>query len=75
MKTATQFEDQAQFKQVACIVITHPKRKGHAVINVAYPKDGAGRLTVYVLDSFGEGGRTCTRHPVHRRAGCGNHPQ
>ena len=49
-----QMVNQTQFSRVSSYTITHPKREGHAVINVAYPKDGAGRLTVYVRDCFGE---------------------
>lgn len=55
-----EMEDETAFQRVRCYFITHPKKTGHAVINVAYPKDGAGRLRVYVVDRFGETG-TCTR--------------
>jgi hypothetical protein len=36
------------------IVITHPKKSGHAEIIVKYPKDGAGRLRVSLRDCFGD---------------------
>lgn len=55
-----EMEEKPQFSRVSSYTITHPKRPGYAVINVAYPKDGAGRLTVYVVDYFGDT-RTCTR--------------
>ncbi len=35
-------------------VITHPKKKGHAIVEVVYPRDGAGRLRVLVCDRFGD---------------------
>lgn len=50
----TEIEDNAAFSRVRVIVVTHPKKKGHARILVAYPKDGAGRLTVYIVDGFGD---------------------
>jgi len=36
------------------IIITHPKKSGHAEIIVKYPKDGAGRLRVSLRDCFGD---------------------
>lgn len=36
------------------IIITHPKKSGHAEIIVKYPKDGAGRLRVSIRDCFGD---------------------
>lgn len=63
MNTANAFnkmENAAPFKRVASFTITHPKKpSGYAVINAAYPADGAGRLQVFVIDAFGDS-RTCT---------------
>ena len=61
MKNAFQkMEQHTAFKRCASFTITHPRKpNGYAVINVAYPADGAGCLTVFVLDAFGES-RTCT---------------
>ncbi len=54
-------EENTALARAASFTITHPdKPEGYAVINIAYPKDGAGRLTVYVVDAFGET-RTCER--------------
>lgn len=55
-----EMEKETAFSRVRVYVVTHPKKTGHAIVNVAYPKDGAGRLRVYVVDRFGEVG-TCTR--------------
>jgi len=41
------------FARVAAKIVTHPKKDGYAKVLAAYPKDGAGRLTVYVVDGFG----------------------
>ena len=47
-------QENPAFARCASFTITHPKKpEGYAIINVAYPKDGAGRLTVYVVDRFG----------------------
>lgn len=61
MKNAfQQMENSAPFKRVASFTITHPKKPhGYAVVNAAYPADGAGRLTIFVIDSFGDS-RICT---------------
>lgn len=61
MKNAfQQMENAAPFKRVASFTIIHPKKPGgYAVVNVAYPADGAGRLQVFVIDAFGDS-RTCT---------------
>ena len=63
MKNAfTRMEEHAAFKRCASFTITHPKKPdGYAVINVAYPADGAGLLRVFVIDAFSDTGlRTCT---------------
>lgn len=49
-----EIEEHAAFARVGVIVITHPRKKGHARVLTAYPKDGAGRLTVYIVDGFGD---------------------
>jgi hypothetical protein len=51
------FESQVAFRRAAAYVITHPKKSGHAVVNIAYPADGAGVLKVYVKDWFAGAGR------------------
>jgi hypothetical protein len=49
------FEKQSAFNRVAAYVITHPKKPNkRAIINVAYPADGAGTLRVFVKDWFGD---------------------
>jgi len=54
-------EEHAAFKRCASFTITHPKKPdGYAVVNVAYPADGAGRLRVFVIDAFSPEGRTAT---------------
>lgn len=61
MKTSAfqKMENAAPFKRVASFTITHPKKPGgYAVVNAAYPADGAGRLQLFVIDSFGDT-RTC----------------
>lgn len=49
-----EIEDCAAFSRVRVMVVTHPKKTGNARILCAYPKDGAGRLTVYIVDAFGD---------------------
>ena len=34
-------ENDAVLSRVRTFVITHPKKDGHASINIVYPKDGA----------------------------------
>jgi hypothetical protein len=55
-------EEHAAFKRCASFTITHPRKpEGYAIINVAYPADGAGRLSVFVIDAFSKDNtRTCT---------------
>lgn len=48
-----EIEEHAAFARAGVTVVTHPRKKGHARILTAYPKDGAGRLTVYIVDGFG----------------------
>ena len=55
------FEQNKAFSRVSSFTIIHPKRKGYAAVNFAYPADGAGRLTCYVIDAFGNEGRTCSK--------------
>lgn len=49
-----EIEDCAAFARVRVKVVTHPKKSGHARILCAYPEQRAGRLTVYIVDGFGE---------------------
>lgn len=50
-----EIEDCAAFSRVRAMLVTHPKKPGkYAKILCAYPKDGAGRLTVYIVDGFGD---------------------
>lgn len=50
-----EIEDNAAFSRVGVKLVTHLKKPGsYAKILVAYPKDGAGRLTVYIVDGFGD---------------------
>ena len=49
-----EIEENAAFSRVGVKIVTHPKKSGHARILCAYPKDGAGRLTVYIVDGFGD---------------------
>lgn len=53
-----EIEDHAAFARASVTVIMHPKKVGHARVLTAFPKDGAGRLTVYVVDGFGPDGYT-----------------
>lgn len=54
------FQNHPAFNRVASFTITHKKRKGYAVVNVAYPVPGHGErpLSVFVIDAFGDS-RTC----------------
>lgn len=47
-------EKDAILSRVRTFAITHPKKDGHASINIVYPKDGAGRLKAFCIDSFGD---------------------
>jgi hypothetical protein len=38
--------------RVSAFVITHPEKDGYALVQLAYPKDGAGRLRVLVRNGF-----------------------
>jgi len=59
MNDFRKMEEHAAFKRCASFTITHPRKpEGFALVNVAYPADGAGRLTVFVVDAFGPS-RTC----------------
>ena len=50
-----EIEDNAAFSRVRAMLVIHPKKPGkYAKILCAYPKDGAGRLTVYIVDCFGD---------------------
>lgn len=49
-----EIEDNTAFSRVSAQLVTHPKKTGYARILSAYPKDGAGRLTVYIVDGFGD---------------------
>ena len=50
-----EIEDNAAFSRVGVKLVMHPKKPGkYAKILTAYPKDGAGRLTVYIVDGFAD---------------------
>ena len=53
-------QDHTAFQRVASFTIIHPKKKGYAIVNVAYPAPGHGErpLSVFVIDAFGDT-RTC----------------
>ena len=51
----SEIEDHAAFRRVRAMLVTHPKKPGkYARILVAYPRDGAGSLTAYIADGFGD---------------------
>lgn len=62
MSDFVKMQEHAAFARCASFTITHPLKKGYAIINVAYPATGHGErpLTVFVVDAFGAGDRTCT---------------
>jgi hypothetical protein len=43
---------QSAFDRASAFVITHPKKKGYATVKFAFPKDGAGRLSVFIEDGI-----------------------
>lgn len=50
----TEIEEHAAFARCGVKIITHPKKAGYAKVLTAYPKDGSGRMSVYVVDCFGD---------------------
>ena len=50
-----EIEDCAAFSRTGVKLVINPKKPGkYAKILASYPKDGAGRLTVYIVDGFGD---------------------
>ncbi len=51
------YNDHPAFARASVTIVTHPKKPGkYAKILTAHPKDGAGRLTVFIHDFFGDCG-------------------
>jgi hypothetical protein len=46
-------EKDAVLSRVRAYLVLHPKKVGYATVTYTYPKDGAGRVKCYVVDTFG----------------------